>query len=246
MSVHLVARGEGPWIRFGRVTPFAAHCEFAGEPFDGPFAAAKISCQKGRRPGHGLDCIMCRRFRGFTESRHQTRVRCEWSDEDPVAARMTLGTALITVAPDTPVEAADELARRHEIRHLPVLDRAKLVGILCRCDLVAPPRSGETVAERMSTDIFAVPPRATLGEALSAMVSLRVGCLLVVGDGMLLGILTRGDLRRVGVPEALLGAGHCTACGSPHGVRTALDGSDVEYCLDCLQSDAPVDLGVGD
>jgi hypothetical protein len=46
-------------------------------------------------------------------------------------------------------------------------------------------------------------------------------------------MITRGDLRRTGVPEAVLGARYCSACGSSRGVRKAA-GTDVDYCLECL------------
>jgi predicted transcriptional regulator len=245
MATLFVGSGVGPWIRFGRVAPFAVQSEVPGNWPEGPFAIAQVACQKGAPPRHGLDCLLCRRYRGWNEPHGQLRVHCEWTDEDPVSARMTLGNALVTVAPDDGVAAADELARRHEIRHLPVVEEGRLLGIVCRCDLVPPSPLGR-VGDRMTRDVFVVPPAARLGEALGAMASLRIGCLPVVADGMLLGILTRGDLRRVGVPEELLGASYCAACHSPHGVRAALDGTGVEYCLDCLETNSSGDLGEGD
>ena len=52
----------------------------------------------------------------------------------------------------------------------------------------------------MSTDVFAVEPTVTLGVAATAMRELRIGCLAVVSGPLVLGILTRRDLDRAGVP----------------------------------------------
>jgi hypothetical protein len=66
------------------------------------------------------------------------------------------------------------------------------------------------------------------------MNALNVGCLPVVHNGLLIGMITRGDLRRVGIAEADLSAHHCAACGSARGVRPDPKVPELELCLDCL------------
>jgi acetoin utilization protein AcuB len=49
-------------------------------------------------------------------------------------------TAPVTITPDTPISAARHLMQKHAIRHLPVLEDERLVGMLSDRDLrtVAP------------------------------------------------------------------------------------------------------------
>src|SRR2546423_2442883 len=115
-------------------------------------------------------------------------------------------SAIVTVAPDTPWQQADERARELGVRHLFVVDNSQLVGVLCRCDLYPEPEEHEGVAARMASNVYALDATATLGEAAAAMKSLHVGCLPVMQRDRPVGLVTRGDLRRAGVPETALGA----------------------------------------
>jgi hypothetical protein len=220
----------------------------SGPPFEGrrelpvrevdrasSFVTVRVDCQAGADAKTGLDCLMCHRFRGWDlRPDGEVMIRCQWSNEDPVIARMTLPAALATVQASASCAEADEAARRAGVRHLLVLDGSHLVGVLCRCDLVdAPPR--DPVAALMPEDLFALDSAANLGVAAAAMSRLGVGMLPVVTDKLVLGVITRGDLRRAGAPEELLGARRCAACGSPHGVRPHPTYCCVDFCLDCLE-----------
>jgi predicted transcriptional regulator len=155
--------------------------------------------------------------------------------------------AVVTVAPDTPCDTADERARELGVRHLFVVDEGKLVGVLCRCDLYPEPEPRADVATRMASSVYVLDPSATLGEAAAAMKTLGVGCLPVVARDRPVGLVTRGDLRRAGVPETALGAHCCLECGSVHGVRPDAH-SGLEYCLDCIDLFTALgnDYGEGD
>jgi CBS domain-containing protein len=155
--------------------------------------------------------------------------------------------AIVTVAPDTPWREADDRARELGVRHLFVVDGGKLVGVLCRCDLYPEPEDHEGVASRMASHVYVLDPSSTLGEAAAAMKTLAVGCLPVVQRDRPVGLVTRGDLRRAGVPEPALGAHRCLECGSVHGVRPDAH-SGLEYCLDCIDLFTALgnDYGEGD
>lgn len=155
--------------------------------------------------------------------------------------------SIVSVAPDTPCRVADEHARRLGVRHLFVVDGERLVGVLCRCDLYPEPDAHEDVAGRMARDVFALSPSSTLAEAAAAMSALAVGCLPVVERERPVGVVTRGDLRRAGVPETALGAHRCMECGSVHGVRPDAH-AGLEYCLDCIDLFGALgnDYGEGD
>ena len=171
-----------------------------------------------------------------------------WARRDLASATRAIDAeSLVAVAPETPCLEADERARARGVRHLFVVEGGRLVGVLCRCDLYPEPDAYEGVAARMASTVYALDATATLGEAAAAMKALSVGCLPVIERDRLVGVVTRGDLRRAGAPEPALGAHRCAACGSVHGVRPGAH-SGLEYCLDCLdlQTALGSDCGEGD
>jgi CBS-domain-containing membrane protein len=241
MSIYLVGYGAPARLRLRPVAPFEATARVRGDlralpaTVRGILDCERVACQKGAARS-GSDCLTCARYRGLAlapDGSHAS-LECAWTDRDPVWARMTTSRVLASVGPRASVAAAEAVARAHAVRHLPVLEAGRLAGILCRCDLVvAPPEA--PVAAHMTREVFALRAGATLGEALAAMTSLRVGVLPVIGDRLIVGMISRGDLRRVGVPEERLGASRCARCDSPRGVRRHPRRPDVDECLECLE-----------
>ncbi len=107
-----------------------------------------------------------------------------------------------TIAVDKTLAAAHELMRRHNIRHLPVLQRGKLKGIVTQRDLtlvetlkgVDP--SGVTVDDAMTEDVLSVSPRAPLAEVARKMAHEKFGCAVVIEAGHVVGIFTGIDSLR--------------------------------------------------
>jgi CBS domain-containing protein len=215
-------------------------------------AASRIRCQRGGDESSAAECLRCPRIVSVrpTANLRSAAIQCLWTDRDCVEDLMTLASALTFVSPDLDIESADELARTSGNRHLLVADGNRVLGIVCRCDLVADAGRGRRVADRMSSPIWSIEPWTDLGAAAQIMKERRVGCLLVVEGGEVAGVITRGDLRRAGLDEDLLGGSRCAACGSPHGVRPHPKLESVEFCLDCLELETtPIDyaeLGIGD
>lgn len=128
-----------------------------------------------------------------------------------VGKRMTRNP--ITVSPDVSIAEAMERMRREKIRRFPVVDKkGKLVGIVTREDLLHASPSSVTslsvwevsyllsqvkVKEVMTRDVFTVTEDVTLEEASRLMVDNKIGCLPVVRDGMVVGIITESDLFKV-------------------------------------------------
>jgi CBS domain-containing protein len=112
---------------------------------------------------------------------------------------------LVCVAPALDCRSAARIAARAGVHRLLVVDGGALVGIVCRHDLALAPE--ERVGRRMREEVYVIAAAATLGEAAAAMRTLGVGCLPVVREGQLVGILTRGDLVCCGVPEEELAPG---------------------------------------
>lgn len=105
---------------------------------------------------------------------------------------------------------ADQVMEMDRIRHLPVLDEAgKLAGILSQRDLYfnALVRAlgygsfakekmlgGLRVKECMTEDVRVIAPGAAVSEAAALLVEHKIGCLPVVENGRLVGILTETDV----------------------------------------------------
>ncbi len=126
-----------------------------------------------------------------------------------------MSTELITVPPDDDLETARALMHNHRIHHLLVVESgAKLLGILSLSDLLAatdsflreeesrlPPRDIK-VQEVMITDLATVDEHASIRQAALFLEKHHIGCLPVVTNGALRGIITDTDF--VGVAINLL------------------------------------------
>lgn len=115
----------------------------------------------------------------------------------------------ISVSPNTPVDEARALMQQHRIRHLPVLDRGHLVGMVSDRDirLVLPSPATSlsvheigylltrlTVAEIMTRSPLTIAPERPITEAVRRMLANKIGALPVVVGGELVGIVTRMNL----------------------------------------------------
>lgn len=111
-----------------------------------------------------------------------------------------MSTDLFTVRPDDLVDLAASVMDWRHIRHVPVEDTdGKLVGLVSHRGLLrllsrgANSKPTITVNEIMKTDPITVTPSTPTLEALELMRKNRVGCLPVVEDGRLVGIVTSYD-----------------------------------------------------
>lgn len=109
------------------------------------------------------------------------------------------------------IEAHDTAAKiesimdRYAIRHLPVQDRGKVVGIVSERDLhhyvkrSAPKEEKERVYARdiMVTEPYIVPFRTPLNVVVFEMARRRIGSVIVQREGKLAGILSAIDVCRI-------------------------------------------------
>lgn len=109
----------------------------------------------------------------------------------------------VTVPPDATVAAALSAMRRGRFRHLPVVAGGELVGVVAHGDLETSPgtpvEAAESLADRplsdvMSTEPVTVWPDEPVEVAARLLVEHAIGCLPVVADDRLVGILTESDL----------------------------------------------------
>jgi acetoin utilization protein AcuB len=125
-----------------------------------------------------------------------------------VKDRMT--SDLIAITPVTTFPEGFRIMRERGIRHLPVVDDGgKLIGIVTQTDLLhAAPSAATTlsvfemsyllanlhVQEVMSSPPITVSEDAPLEEAARLMVEKKIGCLPVMRDGDLVGMITETDI----------------------------------------------------
>jgi CBS domain-containing protein len=111
------------------------------------------------------------------------------------------------------LDLADDIMTLGRIRHMPVLDNGRLVGIVSQRDLLAhslakaldlEPHERRTflksvdVSEAMTRDVLSVEAATSLEEAARLLIRQRIGCLPVVDRaGAPIGIVTKTDLLRV-------------------------------------------------
>jgi len=103
-----------------------------------------------------------------------------------------------TVHPRDPMAKAHALMRKHDIRHLPVVDDGLLVGIVTDRDLrlertETPDPNTVLVAHVMTKCVLGVTPEMPLDQAIELMSRARCGSLIVVGKTGVVGILTATD-----------------------------------------------------
>jgi acetoin utilization protein AcuB len=117
---------------------------------------------------------------------------------------------VIVVSPDTTIAEALSVSRKHRIRHLPALVDGRLVGLVTDRDLrlAMPPIWADqhdelrallhekTVADVMVRDIITVAPDTPVEEAAKLLYTNRIGCVPVMEDDAMIGILTETDLLR--------------------------------------------------
>lgn len=126
----------------------------------------------------------------------------------------------LSVSAELSVLAAYERMRVNNVRRLPVIQDARLIGIITRSDIeqAMPPAhdeatrlaarsdlAGMTVGMLMSANPHTTTPETSIGIAAAIMMRHQISGLPVVKDGRLVGLLTETDMLRL-VAETWAGA----------------------------------------
>ena len=122
-----------------------------------------------------------------------------------------MSAAVATLKEDDVLGAIDAVMSMERIRHLPVLRAGKVVGVVSQRDLFRSAlgtalalgirRPDElmravTVRDVMSSPAVTVAPEVYVRDAARTMAERRIGCLPVVEEERLVGILTESDIYR--------------------------------------------------
>jgi acetoin utilization protein AcuB len=108
----------------------------------------------------------------------------------------------VTIAPNRSLAAAQQMMRAHQVRHLPVLDGGRVIGIVSERDLLlieSMPGLNPTVVlveEGMVQDVFTVTPDAPIGEVVETMIERKLGSAIVSEGERVIGVFTTIDALR--------------------------------------------------
>jgi len=111
---------------------------------------------------------------------------------------------VVTVPPALTLFRAWDLMKKHRVRHLPVVQLGKLVGILSDRDILlrcsvgddGEPRAGEgTAGQAMTPAPIVATPRTTVSDIAEKMLDHKIDAVPIVDDThRLVGLVTSSDL----------------------------------------------------
>lgn len=146
-------------------------------------------------------------------------------DQKRVREIMIPRDKVVTISDGERLSVAEDIMTLGQVRHMPVVRGGELVGVISERDLLrASPSSlverraeerrafldDVSLAQVMTTNPFVIDPEASVVEAAKRMVEYKIGCLPVIEQGELIGLITETDLLMC-----------LSGMQSPRSVRTA-------------------------
>ncbi len=122
-------------------------------------------------------------------------------------------TNVHTLGRNDKLSIADELMQSKDIRHVPVInEEGKVCAVISQRDLyrgallkamgygshmIDKLFDNYAVKEAMSNELHSATPQTPVQEAASVILNQKVGCLPVLDDGKLVGIVTKSDFLKL-------------------------------------------------
>lgn len=128
-----------------------------------------------------------------------------------VTVQEIMSTDVKTLERNDNLSLAQDIMKQERIRHFPVLAGSRVVGVVSQRDLLHATLGsvmdyGEksekaylasvVVKEVMTDPAVTISPQASIKEAAALMVQRRIGCLPVVENDRLMGIVTETDILK--------------------------------------------------
>ena len=117
----------------------------------------------------------------------------------------------VTLKPEDTLDLANDVISLGRIRHIPVSTDGRLVGLLSERDLIGAAANRifglkqksksallktVLIKDVMKRKVVTVTPETAIKDAAHLMASKKIGCVPVVTDGALVGLLTTTDILR--------------------------------------------------
>lgn len=125
----------------------------------------------------------------------------------PRRTKLTVGEVMtpspVTIGMTTTLLAAHRTMTERRLRHVPVVEKGKLVGVLTERDLFfletirGVDIEKDSVEDAMTPDAYAVSPHTPLASVASTMARKRYGCAVVMAKGKVEGIFTTTDALKM-------------------------------------------------
>ena len=158
---------------------------------------------------------MSRKSGIVTETDLIQKVLAKGMDPSLVSVDQVMTSPLLTITPDRPMLDASHLMEANHVRYLCVSDKEEIVGVISVRDLAryfvdsegGPIRDLDNVYRPLSvlmrTTMETISSERTVLEAAQAMAEKRIGSLLVLEAGEMVGIVTETDMVRKGIASHL-------------------------------------------
>ena len=117
----------------------------------------------------------------------------------------------VSLKPEDRLDLANDIISLGRIRHIPIVDDGRLVGILSERDLIGAAAThifglkqksksallkNFSIKDVMKKRVLTVGPDTAIKDAASIMQKKKIGCLPVVTDGAVIGLVTTTDILR--------------------------------------------------
>lgn len=130
--------------------------------------------------------------------------------KEGVVTEIMMGSP-VTLGPEDTLDLANDVISLGRIRHIPVVDAGRLVGLLSERDLMGAAAShvfglkqksksallkSVLIKDVMKKRVVTVAPETSIKDAAHLMADKKIGCVPVVSDGAIVGLVTTTDILR--------------------------------------------------
>lgn len=130
--------------------------------------------------------------------------------KEGVAREIMMGSP-VTLKPEDTLDLANDVISLGRIRHIPIVDGGRLVGIVTERDLIGAAaekifglkRKNKSallktvlIKEVMKKRVITAAPDTPIKDIAHLMADKKIGCVPVVSDGMVVGLVTTTDILR--------------------------------------------------
>ncbi|MGZ8424363.1 MAG: CBS domain-containing protein [Candidatus Binatia bacterium] len=117
----------------------------------------------------------------------------------------------VTLKPEDTLDLANDVIALGRIRHIPIVDGSRLVGIVTERDLIGAAAAqifglkqksksallkSVLIKEVMKKRVITAAPDTPIKDIAQLMANKKIGCVPVVSDGMVVGLVTTTDILR--------------------------------------------------